>query len=198
MLDAESILDGRWAEVAEEYVTSPQNLKKPDLSNKEVGICFDHFLQKLGQKVTDDEMSQIERECLEKFLRVLHNLRPHLIQCYDLEAFPRTNNEMERSIGKTKTSYRRVSGRKNWGTYLLRYGRTVAFYAWWEANPERWQTFEQLAQHIDRTHWKEMKEETISARNEQLLRFRFRHRREAFLASLELRWATASETITLH
>ena len=143
-------------------------------------------------------MSCIEHKCLEKFLHVILNLRPYLIQCYDLAAFPRTNNAMEGSIGKTKTHYRRVSGRKNWGMYLLRYGRTVAFYNWWGANPERRQKFEQSAQHIDRRRWKEMKKETLFARDEQLLRFRFRHRCEALFASLEQDWASASETARLH
>jgi len=50
----------------------------------------------------------------------LTNLRSHLVQCYDQEGFPRTNNEMERSIRALKTRYRRISGRKNWNSYLLR------------------------------------------------------------------------------
>ena len=143
-------------------------------------------------------MSQTERKCLKEFLRVLHNARPYLIQCYDLEEFPRTNNEMEGSIRKIKTRYRRISGRKNWSTYLLRHGRSVAFYEWWHASPERWEQFEELAKKIDRGDWKQMKKETLSAQSEQLKRFRFRHKREVFLATLEERWASASETGTLH
>ena len=148
--------------------------------------------------MTKEGISQTERECLEEFLRVLHNLRPSLIQCYDVEAFPRTNNEMEGAIRRIKARYRRISGRKNWNIYLLRYGRNVAFYEWWDANPERWNTFEKLASNVDRDSWQQMKKETISAQSEQLKRFRFRHKREVFLATLEQRWATASETASLH
>jgi hypothetical protein len=53
-------------------------------------------------------------------------LRPGLVQCYDIDGFPRTNNEMERTIRAIKMHYRRISGRKNWNNYLLRYGRCVA------------------------------------------------------------------------
>lgn len=175
-----------------------QNSDKNCLTNKEVGLRFDKFLQGLEQKLIEDGMSQTERKNLTEFLRVLHNARPYLIQCYDGEKFPRTNNEMEGSIRKIKTRYRRISGRKNWGTYLLRYGRSIAFYEWWSASPERWEQFERLAKKIDKEDWKRIRKETLSAQSEQLKRFRFRHKREAFLATLEERWASASETSTLH
>ena len=196
--DTEHILDGSWAEVPAQSDGSEHRAAKKRLTNKEVGLRFDSFLQDLSQEITKEGMSQTERECLEEFLRVLHNLRPYLIQCYDVEDFPRTNNEMEGSIRKVKTRYRRISGRKNWNIYLLRHGRNVAFYEWWDANPERWNKFERLAKNVDREYWKQMKKETISAQSEQLKRFRFRHKREVFLATLEKRWAAASETVILH
>ena len=79
-----------------------------------------------------DALSELEQDCLSQFLQQLSHLRPHLVQCYDREGFPRTNNEMERSIRGLKTQYRRISGRKNWNSYLLRYGRCVAYSDWWE------------------------------------------------------------------
>ena len=75
--------------------------------------------------------------------RVLSNLRPYLVQCYDRQDFPRTNNEMERSIRGLKTQSRRISGRKNWNAYLLRYGRCVAYAAWWEQDVAHRQQLEQ-------------------------------------------------------
>lgn len=198
VLDAEDILKGSWAQGPGQRNASEQSGAKKHLTNKEVGLQWDTFLQKLAQAMTQEGMSQLERECLEEFLRVLHNLRPYLIQCYDVEDFPRTNNEMEGAIRKVKTRYRRISGRKNWSGYLLRHGRNVAFYEWWDANPESWKRFERLAKNVDRQSWKQMRKETISAQSEQLKRFRFRHKREEFLAALEHRWAAASETITLH
>ena len=150
VLDAENILKGSWAQGPEQRNACEQSAAKKPLTNKEVGLQWDTFLQKLSQEMTKEGMSQMERECLEEFLRVLHNLRPYLIQCYDVEDFPRTNNEMEGAIRKVKTRYRRISGRKNWSGYLLRHGRNVAFYEWWDANPERWKRFERLAKNVDR------------------------------------------------
>jgi hypothetical protein len=108
-------------------------------------------------------LSQLERECLTEFLQVLSNLRPHLVQCYDREDFPRTNNDMERSIRGLKMQYRRVSGRKNWNAYLLRYGRCVAYAAWWEQDTAHRQHLEQQAARLDRVRWKELRRETIRA-----------------------------------
>ena len=198
VLDAEDILDGSWAEMQEGRISSQQKSESKCITNKEVAIRFDAFIQELSQNLMEEVLSQTERECLEQFLQVLKNLRPHLIQCYDLQGFPRTNNEMEGAIRKIKTSYRRVSGRKNWNAFLLRYGRNVAFYAWWGADPQRWRQFEKLAQHINREQWRQIQKETTSAQSEQLKRFRFLHKREKFLATLEDRWATASETTSLH
>ena len=198
VLDAEDILNGSWAEVQEGSIAFEQHSDKKCITNKEVGMRFDTFIQGLTQELAKGVMSQKERKCLKQFLQVLNNLRPHLIQCYDLGSFPRTNNEMEGAIRKIKTSYRRISGRKNWNAFLLRHGRNVAFYAWWGADPKRWQQFEKLAQHINREQWRQIQKETTSAQSEQLKRFRFLHKREKFLATLEDRWATASETASLH
>jgi hypothetical protein len=198
VIDAENILNGSWVEIPEGMKGEREILQKKLSSNKEVATRFDHFLEELRRKYTEDEMGQTEQKCLGEFLRVFINLRPHLIQCYDLDVFPRTNNDMEGFIRKTKARYRRISGRKNWNAYLLRHGRNVPFYDWWDANPEKWKNFEQLAQKIDRDKWKGVKKETSSAQSEQLNRFRFLHRREQFLSTLEEKWASAHETANLH
>src|SRR5205807_3999496 len=133
-------------------------------------------------------LSQLEQKSLREFLQVLSNLRPYLVQCYDHQDFPRTNNDMERSIRGLKTQYRRISGRKNWNSYLLRYGRCVAYAAWWEQDAAHQQMFEQRVAQLDRTRWRELHQETKAAQGEHLIRFRFRHKCQQFLASLEARW----------
>jgi len=116
------------------------------------------------------------------------------VQCYDRENFPRTNNDMERSIRGLKTRYRRISGRKNWNAYLLRYGRLVAYYEWWEQDATRRQQLVEQVSQLDRARWRQMRRETTVAQHEQLTRFRFRHKRQAYLSSLEERWAAAAST----
>ena len=111
----------------------------------------------------DGSLSELEQACLTEFLQVLRNLRSHLVQCYDREGFPRTNNDMERSIRGLKTQYRRVSGRKNWNSYLLRYGRSVAYAAWWEQDAAHQQQLEHHVARLDRTRWRVFRRETKAA-----------------------------------
>jgi hypothetical protein len=138
VLDAEHILDGSWAKPGER------------LSNAKVGRRFDRWRNTLVRCLCDGTLSEVERECLTQFLQVLSNQRSHLVQCYDREAFPRTNNELERSIRALKTQYRRISGRKNWNSYLLRYGRCVAYAAWWEQDAGRQCQLLEHASRLDR------------------------------------------------
>ncbi len=204
VLDAEHILDGSWAPEEEQSGNSQQGMFKKLITNEEVGLRFDSFRLGLTQKLEEGVLSQTERECLGQFLQVLDNLRPHLIQCYDLLSFPRTNNETEGSIRRIKARYRRISGRKNWNQYLLRFGRSIAFYDWWESDLQRWQQFEKMAQQVSPDLWRQMRKETTSAQSEQLKRFRFRHKRDKIIPTLEKRWATAAasapcaKTATLH
>ena len=78
VLDVEHILDGSWARPGER------------LSTTQVGGRFDRWRKTLARRLSDGSLSPLERECLEQFLQVLSNLRPSLIQCYNLEGFPRT------------------------------------------------------------------------------------------------------------
>jgi len=182
VLDAEHILSGGWVQAGDA------------MSNATVGERLDAWRQELAKQGTDGSLSELEQACLTEFLQVLTNLRPHLVQCYDQEGFPRTNNDMERSIRGLKTQYRRVSGRKNWNGYLLRYGRSVAYAAWWEQDPAHHQQLEHHVARLDRTRWRVFRRETKAAQSEQLKRFRFRHKRQQYLASLEARWAAAAST----
>ena len=180
VLDAEHLLSGRWAQAGDV------------VSNASVGERLDAWRQELAKQATDGTLSELEQACLTEFLQVLTNLRPHLVQCYDQQGFPRTNNELERSIRGLKTQYRRVSGRKNWNSYLLRYGRSVAYAAWWEQDAAHQQQLEHHVARLDRTRWRVFQRETKAAQSEQLKRFRFRHKRQQYLASLEARWAAVS------
>ena len=84
------------------------------VSNATVGSRLDRWREQMATRLSDGTLSLGEQEYLSEFLQVLSNLRPYLVQCYDREEFPRTNNDMEGSIRRLKTRYRRISGRKNW------------------------------------------------------------------------------------
>ncbi len=159
-----------------------------------MGKRLDAWRQTLADQLTDGTLSQLEQTCLSEFVQVLSHLRPYLVQCYNHKDFPRTNNELERSIRGLKTQYRRVSGRKNWNGYLLRYGRSVAYAAWWEQGASHQQQLAHYIARLDRTRWRAFRRETKAVQSEQLKRFRFRHRRQHYLTSLEERWAAAPST----
>jgi hypothetical protein len=82
----EHIFDGSWASQAEE------------ITNGEVARRFDAYLERLSCFVDAEERTADEKFRLGHLLKVLTHLRPGLVQCYDIEGFPRTNNEMERTI----------------------------------------------------------------------------------------------------
>ena len=101
---------------------------------------------------------------------------------------------MQRRIRRLKTRYRRISGRKNGNNSLLRYGRCVAYDDWWEQDALRQQQWVQHASRLDRARWRQMRREAKAVQSEQLKRFRFRHKRQAYLSSLEGCWAAATTT----
>jgi hypothetical protein len=180
VFDAEHILDGRWAPAGEV------------VRNATVGRHLDAWRQQLSEHLSDGSLSDLEREGLCQFLQVFSNLRSHLGQCSDRKDFPRTTNEMEGRLRGLKTRSRRKSFRKNWNNSLLRYGRCVAYSDWWEQDAPRQHQLVEHAARLDRSRWRQMRCEAKAAQSEHLKRFRFRHKRQAYLSSLEERWATAS------
>jgi hypothetical protein len=58
-----------------------------------VGQRLDTWRATKAAQLRTRSLVPVERECLKEFLQQLSNLRPYLVQCYDREGFPRTNNE---------------------------------------------------------------------------------------------------------
>ena len=182
VLAAEHILDGSRAQQEEE------------VTNQQVGQRFDTWYGQLQTLAQSGMLHDDEQRCLDHFLQVLAHLRPRLIHCYDVTQFPRTNNDMEGCIRAIKTRYRRISGRKNWDAYLLRYGRRVAYYEWWTQEAQRWRKLDHKLRQVDRDCWRRLRKEISCSPSEQLKRYRFRHRQSAFLSDLEVRWVRAAGT----
>lgn len=180
VIQTEHILAGQWA-TPEEAIT-----------NETVGRRLDAWCQQLTQQAHTGSVSSTEHGCLSHFLKVTSDLRPHLIQCYDVKGFPRTNNDMERYIRALKTRYRRVSGRKNWNAYLLRYGRCIAFYDCIEQEQRESPPVALLLSRVGHERWRQARAQWRQEQGDQLKMFRFRHKRSRFLQELETRWATAA------
>jgi len=169
------------------------------VSNATVGQRFDSWCARLREQLRDEGVSPTERRCLEHFLHVTDNMRPKLIQCYDLTSLPRTNNDMEGLIRSIKTRYRRISGRKNWNRYLLRYGRRVAYYEAGVRMTGEASAMNASVGQVAHDRWRMARAEQRLCQQEQLKQYRVRHRRQQFLAGLEMRWAeTTQRTRLLH
>ena len=175
----EHIFDGSWAQCLEQ------------ISNAEVARRFDAWLKDLADFLQAEGRTPEEQLRLGHLLKVMSHLRPGLVQCYDLPGFPRTNNDMELSIRALKTRYRRISGRKNWNAYLLRYGRCVAYYEWWMEQPNGPVLLEARLRHTPPEQWRQVRQLTRPRHQDQLNRFRFRQHPQAILLSLEKRWEQA-------
>lgn len=180
VIKAEHILEGSWASELSE------------VSNAEVGRRLDEWLFDLRTFLGAEERTEEEQLRLGHLLKVMGHLRPGLVQCYDRAGFPRTNNDLERTIRAIKMHYRRISGRKNWNSYLLRYGRCVAYYEWWSHQPNGRPALEKRLQQVSAKQWRCVRQETRNCHQEQLHRYQFRHRPLAYLASLEAQWEQAS------
>ena len=185
VMEVEHIFDGSWASQPEE------------ITNAEVGRRLDAWLGRLRSFLEAEERTEDEHLRLDHLLKVLTHLRPGLVQCYDLADFPRTNNEMERTIRAIKMHYRRISGRKNWNSYLLRYGRCVAYQEWWHQQPDGHARLQARLVQVAPASWRQVRQETRNRHEEQLNRYRFRHRPLEYLASLEKRWQQSSCTALL-
>lgn len=180
VVEAEAILSGSWAG-AEEQVT-----------NAGVALRFDAWLAKLQGAASGQPVTETEQRCLSHFLHVTASLRPQLIACYDVEGLPRTNNDMEGFIRAIKTRYRRVSGRKNWNRYLLRYGRRVAYYEAQVRSAGGAAGVNGAVEQVTPKQWRGARAEQRARQEEQLKQYRFRHKRAKFLQGLEARWADAA------
>ena len=183
VLTAEHLLSGDWAQTEEV------------LSNALVAQRFDQWLDQLAQSRQTESFSDHERQCLDHFLQTTRTFRPHLILCYEVEGLPRTNNETERYIRSLKTRARRMSGRKNWNSYLLRYGRYIAYYDCLAKLEAGEALLEHRLKQVSHQQWRVARSTCRIQRSEQLKIWRFRHKRDQYLHTLELRWqATAPGT----
>lgn len=194
--EAEEILSGRYFEKTNEGRVGQG---QAELSDEKVGRVFDAWCEGLRKLQSCGSLGDLEKKSLTHFLAITANLRPHLIQCYSLKGMPRTNNEMEGYIRSLKTRYRRVSGRKNWGSYLLRYGKSAAYYEYLSRNGVNEAEVKNIFNRIEVGLWHKIRQIDRAGRIDQLKRFRFKRDSKSFLEALMGRWdQTVLCTTVLH
>jgi hypothetical protein len=180
VVEAEGLLSGSWAGEGEK------------VTNAGVALRFDAWVATLKEEVSGQHLTETEQRCLRHFLHVTASLRPQLIECYDVAGLPRTNNDMEGFIRAIKTRYRRVSGRKNWNRYLLRYGRRVAYYEAQVRSMGGEAGVNTAVGQVTPKQWRDGRAQQRARQEDQLKQYRFRHKRATFLQGLEARWTAAA------
>ncbi|MGZ6367533.1 MAG: hypothetical protein ACXWPS_16425 [Ktedonobacteraceae bacterium] len=159
-------------------------------TNQSTALRFDTWRANLTLQLTlPSTLSETERECLTHFLKTSESLRPRLIRCYDVKGLPRTTHDMEGSIRKLKTRYRRISGRKNWNAYLLRYGQCIASYDWVAKTIPDDAELLLLLSRVDRHQWQQLRAQSRQSHGTRVKVHRFRHKRQEYLRHLEERWS---------
>jgi hypothetical protein len=177
ILSTEAILAGEWS----------ADGAWPNAS--QVAARFDPWIASLAAALQHpEERSEIEQECLSEMVRISCCLRPQLHHCYQQKGLPRTNNDMEGYIRGIKTRYRRISGRKNWNAYLLRYGQSIAYFDWWQRTGLSESDMLVQLRRVDQQKWRVTRMLLRRVQRDRLTIFRFRHKRENFLKTLEARW----------
>jgi len=181
----------KWIVETERILAAEWGEPKEVLTTEQVAQRFDRWSSDLKHLAQSGTLNADEQRCLEHFLNVTQSQRPQLLHCYDVKGLPRTNNAMEGYIRSLKTRYRRVSGRKNWNSYLLRYGRSAAYYDAMAQGQMSDQQVEQQLGRVRREHWRQARTEARQKQSVQLKMFRFKHHRDQYLKRLETRWVRA-------
>src|SRR5262245_24606487 len=164
----------RWVREAA-HVLANQEGKEP----ADVKEAFVRVLRSIG--VTKRHCGVLE-DALTHFLKVTRSYRTGLFHCYDDEAIPRTNNDLEQCFGQHRYHERRATGRKNGAPNAVLHGsvRLVAGVA----TRLRLYTHADLVPR-DRTHWQQLRQ---TVRHRFVLRAqgrRFRRDPDAYLQQLE-------------
>jgi hypothetical protein len=164
----------RWVGEAAGILANHENEER-----EAVQQAFVKVLRSIG--VTKRHCGPLE-QALTHFLKVTRSYSPGLFHCYDDQAIPRTNNDLEHCFGQHRFHERRATGRKRGASNAVLHGsvRLVASAA------TRLREFRasELVPH-DRERWQKLRQ---SVRRRFELRAqgqRFRRDPQAYLAQLE-------------
>ncbi len=91
----------------------------------EVAWALEGFCHALARQARHDPRHRPFAEEVTKWVR---NWGAGLFACFVEPALPRTNNDLERFLRQVKGQNRRITGRRSWHEYVLRYGPHLAFH----------------------------------------------------------------------
>lgn len=182
----------QWLIDLERLLDPPQDADQSPPTGQQVAQEVDRYLKNLIQQ-TIAEGNPEDQKVAAHIENKFRNYWWGLFHCYDVEGLPRTNNELERFLRRIKTGQRRISGRKNVQDFIIRYGSYVAFIDYPESLADLLRRLERVSQ--DDFLRERLALDAIFLREQK--RYRFRHKRIAYLKELEDRWNTAVHMDTL-
>lgn len=122
---------------------------------------------------------------VDNMVRYTNGFWKGLFTCYDEYHIPRTNNGLEQFFRQTKASHRRITGLRNWNTYIQRNGELVVLIS--DALTQE-HVKERLCS-VDYETYKERKKQWDSRLSEHVERRRFNRDPLNYLEQLEKEWA---------
>jgi hypothetical protein len=80
-----------------------------------------HVLNWLKQTYSDET----DAPMVDNVIRYSRGFWKGLFSCYDHYYLPRTNNDLEQFFRRTKSCHRRITGLRNWNSYIIRNGEMI-------------------------------------------------------------------------
>jgi len=163
-----------WVHQATTILDNDLNLKGQDVRQQ-----FDQLLNRME---TDKEQSTSLISGVEHFLKVTRSYAPGLFHCDDIEALPRTNNDLEQLFGRWRHHQRRCTGRKVAPASVLVRGSVQIVAA--IATQSRSFTAADLAT-VSVTAWQTVRADLTASQHKRQQQRQFRHSPADYLADLE-------------
>jgi hypothetical protein len=164
----------RWVHEAAHVLANHEGKQSADVKE-----AFVRVLRSIG--VTKRHCGVLE-DALTHFLKVTRSYRAGLFHCYDDEAIPRTNNDLEHCFGQHRYHERRATGRKSGAPSAVLHG-SVRLVAGVASRLRRYTPTD--LEPRDRTRWQQLRQ---VVRRRFALRAqgrRFRRDPDAYLQQLE-------------
>jgi hypothetical protein len=125
---------------------------------------------------------------VDNVLRYTKGFWDGLFTCYDEYYLPRTNNDLEQFFRQTKAKHRRITGLRNWNTYIQRNGEMIVLMN----NAIGQEHLKERLRSVDYASYKERRAEWDSRLLENVERRRFNRDPDSYLSKLEQEWAELS------
>ncbi|WP_431090527.1 hypothetical protein [Paenibacillus sp. 8b26] len=98
-------------------ILTPEEDKSSETAEWELSLLLEWVKQTYTHQ--SDELM------VNKLLNFSRGFWKGLFTCYDYYYIPRTNNDLEQFFRRTKASHRRITGLRNWNSYIIRNGEMI-------------------------------------------------------------------------